>query len=387
MKTLFFTIGLFICAVVIAQPSLTKGGGVEKQRHDNMPETTRMYYWQRNIRNQQKLLREGKLKTQNRGTHPLYAFPLQNNTLDAGFYGISNYVDMNAAFPNQIQDFNCGTRTYDLNSGYNHQGIDFFTFPYGWDKMDNNQVSVHAVASGIIIDKTDNNPDRSCSFNVTTDWNYISVRHADGSYVWYGHMKAGSLTTKIVGNSVNEGEFLGIVGSSGISTGPHLHLETHTVTDQLIEPFTGACNSLNTDTWWQSQENYYNSKIVKIATHSQPPNPYPSCPTTTDITHYQDNFTTPVTIYLARYYRDQLPNQNSHMKVYKPNGAVFAEWDHAPNGFGHYASSYWYNQIDLSAGNASYSGQWTFETTYEGLTTLHKFNVDIIDVIYANGFE
>ena len=47
--------------------------------------------------------------------------------------------------------------------------------------------------------------------------------HADGSVAWYGHMKAGSLTNKAVGQTVSSGEYLGIVGSSGNSTGPHLH--------------------------------------------------------------------------------------------------------------------------------------------------------------------
>lgn len=45
---------------------------------------------------------------------------------------ISNYVDRNAAFPNQLQDFACGNRTYDTAQGYNHRGIDIAVWPFSW---------------------------------------------------------------------------------------------------------------------------------------------------------------------------------------------------------------------------------------------------------------
>src|SRR5688572_10726973 len=59
---------------------------------------------------------------------------------------ISNYVDQNLGYPGQIMDWNCGTRSYDQSSGYNHKGIDIFTWPFGWKKMDNNEAEVVAAA-------------------------------------------------------------------------------------------------------------------------------------------------------------------------------------------------------------------------------------------------
>src|SRR5688500_9796519 len=56
--------------------------------------------------------------------------------VDTGVDGISNFVDHNLGFPGLILDWNCGTRSYDQSSGYNHKGIDIFTWPFSWKKMD-----------------------------------------------------------------------------------------------------------------------------------------------------------------------------------------------------------------------------------------------------------
>lgn len=54
--------------------------------------------------------------------------------------------------------------------------------------------------------------------------NLVRVRHADGSEAWYGHLSTISVS---VGQYVNQSERLGRVGSTGLSTGPHLHFEVH----------------------------------------------------------------------------------------------------------------------------------------------------------------
>lgn len=54
---------------------------------------------------------------------------------------------------------------------------------------------------------------------------YLDLRHADGSVTRYCHL----LTKPYVeeGDQVYVGQVVGLVGSSGNSSGPHLHLETH----------------------------------------------------------------------------------------------------------------------------------------------------------------
>lgn len=53
---------------------------------------------------------------------------------------------------------------------------------------------------------------------------YIVINHYDGTMTGYAHMQAGSRTVK-VGDKVKQGQVIGKVGSTGNSTGPHLHFE------------------------------------------------------------------------------------------------------------------------------------------------------------------
>ena len=247
--------------------------------------------------------------------------------------------------------------------------------------MDNFLVTINAVADGIITYKSDGNQDRSCTLN-GNQWNAVFVTHADGSVVWYGHMKNGSLTSKTVGQAVIAGEYLGVVGSSGNSTGPHLHMETYDSNSNLIEPHSGSCNNLNNTSWWLSQENYYESKIVKLATHSSAP-ALPSCPATVDTPNYSNSFIGNQTVYLARYYRDQREGHSSSMVIYRPDNSIYDQWSDTLTGVSHYSGSYWWNSFTLAS--SPQSGEWRFEVTYQGLTTIHKFYIN--DTIFVNGFE
>lgn len=54
--------------------------------------------------------------------------------------------------------------------------------------------------------------------------NLVRIRHADGSETWYAHA---SRLLVSVGQYVNQGQRIALVGSTGLSTGPHLHFELH----------------------------------------------------------------------------------------------------------------------------------------------------------------
>ncbi len=54
--------------------------------------------------------------------------------------------------------------------------------------------------------------------------NYVIIQHSDGNFTLYGHMHANSIKVKS-GDTVDKGQVIGKMGSSGDSSGPHLHFE------------------------------------------------------------------------------------------------------------------------------------------------------------------
>lgn len=91
-----------------------------------------------------------------------------------------------------------------------HKGVDFDP-GYG--------APVHAIAAGVVIET--NSP-----FNAALGV-HVGIEHViDGQTIvsYYGHMQYGSMPLA-VGDTVKVGQVIGLVGSTGESTGPHLHFE------------------------------------------------------------------------------------------------------------------------------------------------------------------
>ena len=61
---------------------------------------------------------------------------------------------------------------------------------------------------------------------------YVKIRHGNGYESAYGHMSGIAVTA---GQQVRKGEIIGFVGSTGYSTGPHLHFEVF-VDGENIDP-------------------------------------------------------------------------------------------------------------------------------------------------------
>ncbi len=313
------------------------------------------------------LMQQGKLTTQKSPQAiPNFIWPVKakDNSGFTDVWAISNYVDHDKNFPNKTQDYNCGTRTYDTTSGYNHQGTDMYTWPFTWYQFQHNIGEVIAAAPGTIIYKHDGEPDMSCSFN-NNKWNAIYIRHSDQSIAWYGHLKKGSLTSKNVGQTVSEGEFLGIVGSSGNSTGPHLHFEVYDKDEQLIDPYSGNCSSATS--WWKTQPDYYEPAINAIFLHNAPPD-FKNCPIP-DIPNIAEKFKPNTTVLTATYYKDQISGTTANYRLLKPNGTVYSTWSKQFSDT--WSSSYWYWTWD----NLSEIGIWTFESSYQGQTETKTFEL------------
>jgi murein DD-endopeptidase MepM/ murein hydrolase activator NlpD len=63
---------------------------------------------------------------------------------------------------------------------------------------------------------------------------YIQVQHTNGYATGYAHMSAFSNKFK-TGDYVRQGQIIGYVGSTGLSTGAHLHYEV-TVNGRHVDP-------------------------------------------------------------------------------------------------------------------------------------------------------
>ena len=114
-----------------------------------------------------------------------------------------------------------------------HQGVDFDP-GYG--------ASIHVVADGVVVESS---ADGGLG-------QHVMVRHRiDGQLVEtvYGHMIFGSQTVA-VGDTVTRGEILGHVGSTGASTGSHLHFEVRPRGGDAVEPLTWLAKNVTED--WTS---------------------------------------------------------------------------------------------------------------------------------------
>ncbi|MFD3931876.1 M23 family metallopeptidase [Streptomyces sp. NPDC058614] len=96
-----------------------------------------------------------------------------------------------------------------LWSSGSHTGIDFHAA---------SGTSVHAVGSGTVVE---------------AGWggaygNNIVIKMNDGTYTQYGHLSSIGVS---VGQTVTPGQQIGLSGSTGNTTGPHLHFEARTTAE------------------------------------------------------------------------------------------------------------------------------------------------------------
>src|ERR1041385_5714200 len=74
---------------------------------------------------------------------------------------------------------------------------------------------VRATADGMVA---------KISYEADGYGNYLELRHANGIRTRYGHLSKYAAGLH-VGERVTQSQTIGYVGSTGLSTGPHLHYE------------------------------------------------------------------------------------------------------------------------------------------------------------------
>ncbi|MCB9664447.1 MAG: M23 family metallopeptidase [Alphaproteobacteria bacterium] len=139
-----------------------------------------------------------------------------------------------------------------------HDGSDFI-LEGGFAAMDAGSLAVIAAAPGVVVDTRDGQYDR-CHATITGDIdcdgheppvaNMVIVEHQGGVRSLYWHLKQGSVAVA-VGDEVPRGRQLGLVGSSGVSSTPHLHFEVNLADGTVVDPFVDPTGS--EPSWWCDQ--------------------------------------------------------------------------------------------------------------------------------------
>lgn len=143
------------------------------------------------------------------------------------------------------RDWACGRIRYSGHRGSDYGGG-------GFAGMDAGRTIV-AAADGTVTTVHDGEFDRCTSGGCSGGsgyGNYVRIRHADGKHTYYAHLKRWSVRVR-PGDRVSCGQALGQMGSSGYSTGPHLHFETRTAGNARVDPFHGSCSG--PPSYWVSQ--------------------------------------------------------------------------------------------------------------------------------------
>ena len=105
------------------------------------------------------------------------------------------------------------------NRKYYYKGKLIKGFPNGIDIVPSpcNNNEILAFADGVVtsMQKTGRQYGIGC---------YVRIKHSNGLYTLYYHLKSGTICVN-VGDKVKKGQKLGIIGTTGKSTGIHLHFQ------------------------------------------------------------------------------------------------------------------------------------------------------------------
>jgi hypothetical protein len=151
---------------------------------------------------------------------------------------VANYVDVDPT--EAAHDFRCNGRTY-----HAHDGTDFAIRDRGVMEQG---VPVVASAPGIVRRVRDGVEDMALTEKASRTrvagrecGNGVVLEHDGGWQTQYCHLRRGSIRV-LVGEPVERGAPLGLVGLSGKTEFPHVHLTVRRE-GQVVDPFTGHLQS------------------------------------------------------------------------------------------------------------------------------------------------
>lgn len=143
-----------------------------------------------------------------------------------------------------------------------HTATDFL-LRGGFETMDAEVAWIVAAADGVVVAVEDGHYDRChasiAEMGISCDGyemepNYVHIEHDDGMRTEYKHVKAYSIVVS-VGERVVCGQKLALIGSSGVSSTPHLHFRVLDADGNPIDPFAGPASQ--PESYWVQQDGRY----------------------------------------------------------------------------------------------------------------------------------
>ncbi len=168
---------------------------------------------------------------------------------------IVNYVDHDPT--TGLRDYTCGKATYNAPPGNQHKGTDIAIRDLAAMRAG---VVVRAAAPGLVGGARDGMKDVNvrklgmASVKGKECGNGVRIEHGDGWSTQYCHMRSGSIEVK-KGMRVEEGKILGLVGLSGLTEYPHLHIQVakgKTIVDPFVGPNPGTTCGVAVNPLWNA---------------------------------------------------------------------------------------------------------------------------------------
>ncbi len=280
---------------------------------------------------------------------PKYSFYPMGGNLWQDLFTV-NFDDLDNA--GGVLDFDCFGWTYN-----GHDATDTGIRTFGEQAIG---VPVFAALDGTVIDAHDG------EFDMNTVWlgqpaNFCVIDHGDGRIVAYYHFKNGSVEVQ-PGQLVVAGEQIGLTGSSGNSTGPHLHFASRQ-NGPRIEPYAGACNPIESGWCDQTpaQRDFYVWDFafspVALDTVPLPPHDLPRTG------HFELGASDRKFWFFVG--GTMLQNSVLDVRTYRPNGSLAASYNWSLTNSEHRGGWYW-NSIPFHSDLNSITGTWRMEMDVNG---------------------
>ncbi|MDT2635401.1 peptidoglycan DD-metalloendopeptidase family protein [Enterococcus dongliensis] len=139
-------------------------------------------------------------------------------------YDLTQYDKEVQGAPVSANGYQVPVAHYTISSGFGNRGGEFHR---GLDLAANQGEPIHATKAGTVL---------KAEYHYS--WgNYVVIQHDDGMTTLYAHQQQYVVKA---GDTVSQGQTIGYVGTTGNSTGPHLHLEVNRdsslLQDHLVDP-------------------------------------------------------------------------------------------------------------------------------------------------------